>query len=201
LIRSCSFDANSAAAPEAAGDRPERTCKVRPYRQIIDGLVAACDHVNATRQRQRADILLQQQHRTSRQPPARQRKNGTRAIDADQADRQRAQLGEKASRAAADIGERAKLQAETPHTVAERALQRRECEITDEKIVDVSEGGIGCGALTAGMRGNRRRALAASFAFATPAYHPASWHSPLAKLLRFDRFATLRVVMKVHHNR
>ena len=98
------------AAPEAACDRPERTCKVRPYRQIIDGLVAACDHVNATRQRQRADILLQQQHRTSRQPPARTRNNGTRAIDANETDRQAAQFREKASGAAAHIGEGAKFQ-------------------------------------------------------------------------------------------
>ena len=114
---------------------------------------------------------------------------------------QAAQFREKASGAAAHIGERAKFQTETPDAIAKRPLQRRVGGIADENIGDVSEGGIGCGALTAGMRGNRRRALAASFAFATPAYHPASWHSPLAKLLRFDRFATLRVVVKVHHNR
>ena len=112
------------------------------------------------------------------------------------------QVREEASGAAADIGQRAKLQAEPPDAVAERALQRRKCEIADEEIVDVSEGGIRCsGRSTAGVRGNRRRAPPASFAFATPAYHPASWHSPLAKLLRFDRFATLRVAVKVHHSR
>src|SRR5262249_19752202 len=108
----------------------------------------------------------------------------------------------KASGAAADVGQRAKLQTETPDAVAERALQRRKCGITDEKIVNVSEGGIGCGGGSApGARCNRRRAPTVSSAFATPAYHPASWHSPRAKLLRFDRFATLRVVMKVQHNR
>lgn len=188
--------------PEASSNRPKRACEITGYGQIIDGLVPACDQINVTWQRQRADVLTQQQSRTSDQSSTGNRKHGSGSIYPDQTDRHVAELREEASGAATNIREASKRQTVAPNALTKHFLQRRKCRIADEKILDLSESGIGSSyCATAGERGTCRHIPTASFAFATSAYHPAPWLSPLAKLPRFDRFATLRVAMKVHHNR